>query len=165
MGVEKSIIEFPDEDDLILREIDAKSSIKSNIFISGSNFTDLLLWLSRFKKFAVYTYSLIDIENLLESVIARFQSNKTVLSILRDVAIGQIVTQISNGVTYEIRRVDSFTIEIVNLITPEWNVDNLMIQTKNAAGTFVYPTIKTFESKVTINFPDGIMGDYKLIMF
>lgn len=158
------IIEFPNEDNMDFKAIDKKVSIKSNIFILSSNFNDLKKWLARFKEYAIYNQGLIDIDNLLNILGLKFQSNKTSIIIPSTLNIGEIITQTSNTIIYEITRVDFSTIEITNVTTPNWNVDNLIIIIKDIYGVFVYPIMKTIDNKITINFNDGILNNYRLIL-
>lgn len=159
---EEEIKIFLEEPDLQLQNIETTNSIKTNFFISQQNFQDILKYLKRLKKFIGYLFEMIDVENLVQEVIKYLESNKTMLSILYTQAIGSVVIQKQNGRNFQVKRVSKYIIEITNLSEESWNVDRIQIQVKDDKGTFVYPTITTKNSKITIYFIDEIMTNYDI---
>lgn len=159
---EEEIKIFLEEPDLQLQNIETTNSIKTNFFISQQNFQDILKYLKKLKKFIGYLFEMIDVENLVQEVIKYLESNKTMLSILYTQAIGSVVIQKQNGRNFQVKRVSKYIIEITNLSEESWNVDRIQIQVKDDKGTFVYPTITTKNSKITVHFIDEIMTNYDI---
>lgn len=160
--MEKEIEQFLIEPELQLQNIETTNSIKTNFFISQQNFVDILKYLRKLKRFIGYLFEMIDIENLVQEVIKYLESNKTIISINFEQQIGSIVIQKQNGRNFQVNRVSKYIIEVTNLTDESWIVDRLQVQVKDDKGTFVYPTITTKNSKITVHFIDEIMTNYDL---
>lgn len=157
---EKEIIEFLEEPDLQLQNIETTNSIKTNFYITQQNFIDILKYLKKIKKFIGYLLEMIDIESIVQEVIRFLESNKTLLTIVYTQEIGSVVIQKQNGRNYQIKRISKYIVEITNLTEESWVVDRIQLQVKDDKGTFVYPTITTKNSKITIHFIDEIATNY-----
>lgn len=160
--MKKEIEEFLIEPDLQLQNIETTNSIKTNFFISQQNFQDILKYLKKLKKFLGYLFEMIDIPAIVQKVIKWLESNKTIISIPYTQEIGSVVIQKQNGRNYQIKRIDKYIIEITNLTEESWVTDRLQVTVKDDKGTFVYPTITTKNSKITVHFIDEIMTNYDL---
>lgn len=154
---------FITQKDFAITEIDKASSQKSNILILANNFSQLVKFLSVMKAYVIYLRSLVDTENIVQTVIEYLQSSKTSISILYSLLVGSSEQQQINNIIYKVERLDSYTIEITNLSKPSWSVDKLIIQVKNVDGVIVYPTITTKNGKITVYFNDGIITNYNVI--
>jgi CTP-dependent riboflavin kinase len=77
--------------------------------------------------------------------------------------VGEIVIQTMNQRDFQIKKVDLYIIEITCLSETNWDVNRLMVQIKNIDGTIVYPKITTIESRILIDFIDGIATNYQVL--
>ena len=159
---EEQVVEFVAAADLSFTKIDKASSLKTNNLIGDKNFTLLQGYLTKLKGYVEYIQDLIDIQQIIDQIIAQQQSSKSVLLISTTMNIGDNSTQKVNGVNYKVTRTDDYIIEISNLNNTEWVTDFLMVQVKNNNGAIVYPLIFTVNNKIIVHFIDGITSDYKL---
>jgi hypothetical protein len=154
---------FETEEDIQFKEIDNKVSSKTNIYILSKDFVLSTIFLSKLKAYAIYLSKLINIDNLINTVISKLQSNKNVLIINSNLVIdGSSTQKINNNISYKITRVSEFIIEITNIDDAGWFTDNLIVQLKTIDGVIIYPVISTTNNKITIHFIDGITIDYKI---
>ena len=160
----QEIADFLNQPDIVFNTINGKQSIKTNFLIISRNFKALAIYLSKLTSFVKYLYSLIDIQNLIIAVIDALATSKITLQIKFDQLVDTSVMLEVNKKIYKVYRVDDYHIEITNESVENWIVDKLMIQVKQLDGTFVYPTIRTIESKLDIYFPDGISTNYNIYL-
>lgn len=155
---------FITQPQLKLKDILNVSNIKTNFLITQENKVTLEAWLNNFKQYVAYLSDLINVETLINAVVAQLSTSKTSIFIDKTIAVSQIKTYISNGVTYQINRVDLTKIEITKVNDTNWNVNNLICQLKNENGVVFYPKIQTSSNKILIEFLDNIIFNYYLII-
>ncbi|MCK9417530.1 hypothetical protein M0Q97_12890 [Candidatus Dojkabacteria bacterium] len=158
--IDEEVEEFINNPDLELTHINNESSQKTNFHIVEINFNLILTWFLLLRDYVKYLRTLIDIETISQLVIDNLLINKTMLSIFYDWNIDQII--IESG--YQLKRIGLTTIEITKLNQITWNNSRLMVQVKNATGDIVYPVITTANNKILIEFQDGILTNYTVIM-
>jgi hypothetical protein len=142
------------------KEIDSKSSIKTNILLLATNWKLLIPFLDNLMGYIMYLRSLINIDNLIQEVTLNFQNSKIAIPIYFSMIIGEHASHNINNVMFRVSRVSQYIIEISNLTTPDWNVDRLLVQIKNDEGAIVYPLILTKNNKISIHFIDGLSTNY-----
>lgn len=155
---------FLEAGDLQLEELNKESSTKSNILLFGKNFKTLKTYLTNLKNYLIYLRDLINIDSLINQVIETFQNSKISLPIANDMALETSINIEIGNMLFVVNRVSQNRIEITNGNDAEWNVDRLMITIKNNDGVVVYPKIITKASKITIEFNDGIISNYNIII-
>lgn len=151
---------FEIQDDIAFTEIDLNNSIKTNQFIFDRNFKSLYTYLLKLKAYSVYTKSLLNIDNIVNAVIEKFQSSKNILLINDSMQINDEVFTIVNGIRYKVKRLDDWNIEITNMTNPNWDTYGLMIQVKDINGYLLYPVISTIDNKINVTLDDGLQQNY-----
>jgi uncharacterized protein YeeX (DUF496 family) len=154
---------FHSVDDLKLDDIQKNEAIKTNHLIAQKNFKTIIKWFNLLRDFMNSLYDMIDIDNLIAEVIKKYEKSKNILYIKFDMNIGEIVIQTMNQRDFQIKKIDLYIIEITCLSETNWDVNRLIVQIKNIDGTIVYPKIITIESKILIDFIDGIATNYQVI--
>ena len=149
--------------EIIFSEITSENSINSNLFTSGRNFEILTTWITGLKTYLSYLQNAVDINKIFLSIVDKYKTQKSSILLSYTVGIGNTVSQVINNVEYLIKCVDQFTYEITNNTVNDWNVNNLIIQIKDANGTIIYAKITTLDKKITIVFDVPINID--TIMF
>jgi hypothetical protein len=155
---------FLEKDDIQLEKISNTSSTKSNILLFGKNFNTLVTYLKLSKEYLKYLRDLINIENLINNVIQSFQNSKLTFTIDSTMYVETSINVTIGGITYKIERISDKIIEITNVTNIDWNVDKLIIGIKNNDGVYVYPKITAKNNKITIDFIDGILSIYSIIV-
>jgi hypothetical protein len=153
---------FPSETDITLTSYNKSSSVKTNIYIFAKNFATLVTYITKLKAYVVYVASLIDVDSLITTILAKYASAKNVLTISPTLTLNSSNTQTVNSVTYKVARTGTYIVEITNNTDASWVVDNLIVQVKNVDGTIVYPTVLTINNKITINFIDSLSVEYRV---
>ena len=156
--------DFINGDDLTVNELSSDNNWKTNFYLIGKNFESLVLWLNAFKSAFVMFKDSISVDQISQDVILHLTSNKTILTLANNLNVGFSDLQTSGGVTYKIKRIDVYSLEITNESNQNWDVSQLMVQIKQLDGTFVYPVVKTNQEakKIEIQFIDGILQNYTM---
>lgn len=163
VATQQEFDEFKAADDITLTVINRKNSIKTNFYIALKNFASIVKYFGTIKSMILYVANLIDYDNLIQSVLDKLQLSKNQLFVSYQLNIGGVTQQTVNNKLFQIKRLDSYIIEITNQTTTQWNVDNLMVQIKDAAnGTLIYPKVTTKNNSIKIYFIDGLKTDYNV---
>jgi len=147
---------------LVFSEITSENTINSNFFTTERNFENLSTWLTELQTYLTYLQGLTNIDTIFANVLENYKTQKNSILLSYTIGIGNTVSQIIGTTTYLIKCVDQYTFEITNSTNSGWNVDNLIIQIKNANGQIMYPNITTLNNKITIVFDSPINIDTKL---
>lgn len=162
MKTEQQIQEFLNLPDIELNNLDSNQSFKTNLSIGTRNFKLLVLYLSKTLSFIKNLYEMIDVSNIVNSVLTSLETKKSILNIDVNLVIGTSVTQNIDNKIFRISRVDNFHVIITSENILNWNTDNLIIQVKTIDGMIVYPTILTIENKIELYFNDILSTNYKI---
>ncbi len=162
MKTEQQIQEFLNLPDIELNNLDSNQSFKTNLSIGTRNFKLLVLYLSKTLSFIKNLYEMIDVSNIVNSVLTSLETKKNILNIDVNLVIGTSVTQNIDNKIFRISRVDNFHVIITSENILNWNTDNLIIQVKTIDGMIVYPTILTIENKIELYFNDILSTNYKI---
>ena len=162
MKTEQQIQEFLNLPDIELNNLDSNQSFKTNLSIGTRNFKLLVLYLSKTLSFIKNLYEMIDVSNIVNSVLTSLETKKNILNIDVNLVIGTSVIQNIDNKIFRISRVDNFHVIITSENILNWNTDNLIIQVKTIDGMIVYPTILTIENKIELYFNDILSTNYKI---
>ena len=155
---------FLNQQDIEFDSHSKDSSLKSNILLLFKNFANLAKYLKMQKEFIAYIFSLLNVDELINNILEQLQNSKTILLVDNGMIVGEHIDIESNSVTYRMTRVSPQTIDIINLSNNEWNVDGVVVQIKTIQGQIVYPSIVTNNSKISIQFNDGIDTNYNILL-
>lgn len=162
--IAQEIKDFLENADWQQTDIDHEISIKSNEIIVQKNFESIAIFLKNFKGYVKYLRDMIDVNNLVKTVLATIQTSKVKISVNVDLNMGEFNTVAYAGVNYQVLRLDQYKVEISNLTDTKWVTDSLMVTVKDIEGTLVYPVITTANGKVTLYFTDGILTNYNIFL-
>lgn len=161
-GGKQEVIEFLEQPDYEINNIDSGASIHSNFFLLDNNFVALVKYLKKLKFAVKYVFDNLQPEEIVNEVIKLLQTNKPCIPVSFDIPVEGSRTVVNNNQTYKVYRKDNFIIQITCLTQENWLVDNLMVQVKNNDNVIVYPRIKTFENMIEINFVDKVATNYRV---
>lgn len=155
--------EFLDEPDLKLMDVDSKNTINTNFYIDKKNYQTITDYLKKMKKFLIYLYELIDLDYIVQQVLIKLETDKNDILLKYSQPIGSTSIQKINNRNFQLKKIDSYTIEISNLTDKKWITDRLIVMVKNIDGIQVYPTIITKNSVILIHFSDEVGSNYNIL--
>ena len=162
----EEIQQFLSMNPIIFENIETNQSYKTNILIFKRNFKKITEYLNVTLSFIKNLYNMIDINNIVLTVLSNIETVKTVLFVDSTLIINNSITQSIGTRIYRILRIDEYKIKITldNSGTTPWNVDNIIVCVKDLNGIIVYPTIVTNNNEINIYFNDIIGSNYKVIL-
>lgn len=154
---------FEISEDIVIKDIDRESSIKTNQYNIGKNLIGIGKYLIKLKSAIMYLKSLIDVDSIITNVISKFESSKNCLILSTDtLLLNSINVLITNGISYNVVKTGDTTIEITKKDVSNWNVENLIVQVKSNNGTVISPVINTANNKILLTIT-GMSGTYRIL--
>lgn len=132
--------DFSKQSDIEIIDINNKSSMKSNIYLTARNLANLIPFLNKLKS-AIFRDKIC------------FQLN--------NIEVNSAEEQIINGTTYSINRDDDYQLSIRRPIGG-WNTNQLICQVKDDNGLILNPQITTQDSIIIIKFTTPILNSFSL---
>ena len=110
----EELIIFGGQPDITFTEIDKNFSQKTDFLLTARNFSSLQIYLAKLKAYILMVKGSIDIDSLINQVLARYQTSKNIINIDISLGIGGISNQLVNSINYKVERVSEFIVEISN---------------------------------------------------